>query len=362
MHKESNTVENVENESATKKAKSKLKQVVFKDEIPRYHELGLGRGVDVTNADMWKSKTPYLVRVACEGNIIGTQECEILERYKKEVSTFENQRQKLWLSLDNPVGSQVKIGMDEQFSRHSSSTKLIEGTKIETRTISFRFHFDDVPLYESTDQAVIGAPDCFLHKSDNNEFENDLALWFLKRIEDHETKKSSSEDSKAEETLLNRASEENKKADVMEKSPIEKLEDMLKGNKELRLKNIKRDCTAFLNHLGITHYVSAIKLGACKYNVVSSRVEETLLGASTTMASGPLLKGGLSGFLEKGFSFKGEESQEIGRINSGEVTTEAVIGYEVQPIYKLVRIQFIQMCLRRAIKVYIKSKDNSKQF
>ena len=51
-----------------------LKQVVVSSEIPRYHELGLGRGVNVAESDMWKSKTPYLVREAFEENIIGTQE------------------------------------------------------------------------------------------------------------------------------------------------------------------------------------------------------------------------------------------------------------------------------------------------
>ena len=360
MHKESITAEIVENESTIKKAKPKLKQVVYLHEIPRYHELGLGRGVDVTDVDMWKSKTPYLVRVACEGNIIGTQECEILESYKKEVSTFENQRQKLWLSLDNPVGSQVKIGIDEQSSRSSSSTKLIEGEKIETRTVSFQFHFDDVPLYDDIDQAVIEAPDCFLHQSDNNGFEKDLANWFLKRIKDREIKQPSGEISDAEEDSPNQDSEENKETSADEKSAIKKLVDKLNSNNQARLKNIARDCSAFLKHLGITHYVSAIKLGACEYHVVSSKVEETRLGASTSMAASSLAKGGLSGILEKRFSFKGEESQKIGRINSDkEVTTEAVIGFEIQPIYKLVRIQYIQMALRKAIKEYIKSKENS---
>ena len=391
MHEERSTDENVQNKPSNKKAKSRLKQVVFPDEIPRYHELGLGRGVDVTDADMWKSKTPYLVRVACEGNIIGTQECEILESYKKEVSTFENQRQKLWLSLDNPVGSQVKIGIDEQSSRSSSSTKLIEGEKIETRTISFQFHFDDVPLYDNIDQAVVEAPNCFLHQSDNNWFENDLANWFLKRIKDREIKQLSKENSDAKNDSSNQDSEENKETSadenslketsadgnslketsvdgnslketsVDENSAIIRLVEEL--NNQTRLSDIAKDCLAFLKHLGVTHYVSAIKLGACEYHVVSSRVEETRLGASSTVASGSLVKGGLSGILEKKFSFKGEESQKIGRINSDkEVTTEAVIGFEIQPIYKLVRIQFIQMCLRKAIKEYIKSKENSKLF
>ena len=349
VHEESNMNEN---KSATKKTKSRLKQVVFPDEIARYHELGLGRGVDVTDPDMWKSKTPYLVRRASEHNIIGTQECEILESYKKEVSTFEMQRQKMWLSLDNPVSSQVKIGMDEQSSRSSSSTKLIEGEKIETRTISFEFHFDDVPLYDNIDQAVVDAPDNFLHESDNNGFEKDLANWFLKRMKDRAIKSDGNEEN---------STKQDSKEDLDKQSPIQKLVAKLKQPDCTN--TIYNDCIAFLKHLGVTHYVSAIKLGACEYRVVTSRIEETKLGASTSLAAGSLAKGGFSGFLEKRFSFKGEEAQKIGRISSEkEVTTEAVIGFEVQPIYKLVRIQFIQMCLRKAIKEYMQSKENSKLF
>ena len=261
-------------------------------------------------------------------------------------------RQELWLSLDNPVGSLVKIGIDEQSSRRSSSMKLIEGKKIETRTISFRFHFDDVPLYDKIDKAVIELPPSFLGKCDKNGFEEDLANWFLKRMEDRE-KKSSQKDSS------NHQSSDDKK------QAIEKLADKLAemASDVEKLREIFNDCDAFLKHLGITHYVSAIKLGACECHTVTSRSEHKRHGASTSMAARSLAKGGLSGFIEKQFSFKGEEEQKIGRINSDkEVTSEAVIGFEIQPIYKLVRIQYIQMCLRKAIKVYIQSKDNRKLF
>ena len=348
QNEESCKDKSVKNIPATEEAKSRLKQIVSPDD---YHKLGLGRGVDVTDPDMWKNKTAYLVRRASEHNIISTQECEILESYEKEVSTFEKQRQKMWLSLDNPVASQVKIGMDEQSSRSFSSTKLIEGEKIETRTISFEFHFDDVPLYDNIDQAVIDAPDNFLHESDNNGFEEDLANWFLKRMEDR-AKNLPEQDLKKDKNL---------NVDT-EQSTIQKLVDKLKYDSDCQL-TLLEDCKAFIKYLGITHYVSAIKLGACEYRVVASRLDKTKLGSSTSLAAGSLAKRGLSGFLEKRFSIKGKEAQRIGRVNfKKEVTSEAVIGFEVQPIYKLVRIQFVQMCLRKAIEEYIQFKEYSKLF
>ena len=343
----------------------KPKEVVHKNEIHHYHELGLGRGVNVTDPDMWKNKTPYLVRRACENleNIIGTQECEILESYKKEVSTFETQQQKLCYSLNN-ASSQVKIGMDEQSSRSANSTKLIEGKKIDTRTISFQFHFDDIPLYDDVDQAVIEAPKSFLQESDKNKFEEDLAHWFLKRIGDCKTKASGSgtdQDSSVRDLEVDLKSGIQRLADKINQL----LEDAKDEQSQRKwIQNIQNDCKTFLNHLGITHYVSAITLGACEYHIAASRSEKKRLGVSTSKSAGSLAKGGLSGFIEKQFSVMGEEKQNIGRMDSvkEEVTKEAVVGFEIQPLYKLVRIQLIQVILRKLIKEYIQSKNNSKLF
>ena len=329
-------------------ATSKLNRALKPDEIDHYIELGLGRGVNVTDPDMWRSKTPHVVRKACKKNIIGTQECGILESYKKEVSTFEMQQQKLSLSLGKLGASHVKIGMDELYSRSSSSTKVIEGQKIETRTISFQFHFDDVPLYDNIDQAVIDAPECFLHEDDSNEFEENLANWFLRRIKDREIKSE--------------GSEEDRVPDVDKQSALLNL--VYKLNDPGCISSIYNDCKSFISHIGITHYVSAIKLGALEYHYVTSRTEQKRLAVSTSKEAGSLARAGLSRLSEKHSSFKGEERQKIGRIDSEkeEVTKEAVIGFEIQPIYKLVRIQFIQMCLKKAIKEYIQHKENSKLY
>ena len=337
---------------------SKSKPVVNPADIPLYHEFGLGRGINVTNPNMWKNKTPYLVRKANytnfeNSNIVGTQEGGTLERYKKEVSTFEVQKQEVWLSLHDSISNKLMIGMDEQSSRSTSSTKLIEGEKIETCTISFKCHFDDLPLYDGFDQAVIFVPESFLHEDNENKFENDLAEWFLKRIEDREAK--------SYRTNLDVTDEEN------EKNAIEKLAnklDELAGPDGLEnwYENTKNDCEAFIKYMGITHYVSAIKLGACRYHIVTSRSEQKTIaiGTRTSMVPGSLAKGGLSGILKKKFSFSVEEEQLIGMIDkvNNKVKTEAVIGFEIQPIYKLVRIQLIQVLLRIAIKNYIVSKDN----
>ena len=346
-------------ESTARAATHELERVVDPVDIPLYHELGLGRGVNVTDPDMWKNKTPYLVREAAhpcseDSNIIGTQHCGILERYKKEVSTFEMTKQEVWLSMQDSCSSKVKIGMDEQTSRSISSTKLIEGDKIENRTISFRSHFDDLQLYDDIEHgATLDVPDYFLQESDGCQFEEDLAKWFLKRIQDHEQEPYISETkSDAEEydstnsaikTLANKLKELN-----AQEGPMNNM-----------YETTRKNCEKFIEYMGITHYVSAIKLGACNYRTITSRSEQQQLGVKTSMAAHSLAKGGLSGFLKKKFSSLTEEEQMIGIIDkeNKRVARQAVIGFEIQPLYKLVRIQYIQVLLRIAIRNYIQSKE-----
>ena len=156
-------------------------------EAQHYHELGLGRGINVTHSDMLKSRSPCLVRQAGPSleNVISTKESGTLERYEKEVATVSGQLKENRHSLHNPTAL-MKLVIDEQYTQSSCSTKLIKGKKIEKHTISFKSHFDDIQLYDTIDTATIDAPDCFLPKDSDYSFEKHLASWFLKCIHDRE--------------------------------------------------------------------------------------------------------------------------------------------------------------------------------
>ena len=114
------------------------------------------------------------------------------------------------------------------------------------------------------------------------------------------------------------------------------------------------DCITLVEYLDITHYVSAINLGACEYSVVTVRTEQKTLGVGTSVAAKPLVEGGMSGESDKRTFHKSQKQQKIEKIDNEKekVTDRAVIGFEIQPLYKLVRIQFIQMMLRRAVMDY----------
>ena len=318
----------------TKTAASKFERAFREEEIEHYIELGLGRGVNVTDPDMWKSKTPYLVRKPCKDNIVGTQECGSLEGYKKEVSSSDMKWQKLSFSFGELGASPVIIGLDEQFSKRLSATKVIEGQRIETRTISFQSHFCDASLSANIDQAIFQADENFLRE---NNLEQDLGNWLKKCREDCAEKELDSNDN------------DNK---------FLKLADQLK--RDGKLDEVARICNEFVKQRRITHYISAIKLGACEYHSAISRSERKGLGAGLGKGAGLLARVGLSTLFEKYFSIKGEEKRKFGRIDKEreEVTQEAVIDFEIQPLYKLVRVPYIQSLLKKAIEEYIQSKQS----
>ena len=326
----------LQEQSSTKTAKPKFKRAFKEDEIEHYIELGLGRGVSVTDPDMWKSKTTVQIRKPCKDNIVGTQECGSLEAYKKEVSTFDTIQQKLSFSFGSLGASPVKIRLDEQFSKGFSSTKVIEGQRIETRTISFQSHFYDESLKADIDQAILLTDENFLHE---NDLEQKLGNWLKKCREKRTGKKLDFKDDDHKLAFL-------KLANQLERDG--------------KLDEVARDCSEFVEELGITHYISAIKLGACEHYFTISRSKQKHLGGGKSDKTGPLAGVGLSARFGKYFYFKGEEKRKMGRMDKEkeEVTDEAVIGFEIQPLYELVRVPYIQSLLRKAVEVYIQSQQS----
>ena len=273
--------------SRTVETQTEFPPVISVVEHRFYKELGLGRGVNVTDPVMWKSKHRFMVREISPdlGNVIGTRECGKLESYKTVVGTFATQQQKLLLSLDNPY---VKIGMDEHYSRSSSATKVIEGQKIETRTISFHFHFDEVPLYNTVDKVTYLAPDDFLQKCEHLSFEDNLYSWILKRIKYREDIQKYTQTEESKQTSSMKRLEEKLRSYISQE-----------GEPAPESREIKQDCVDFIKNMGITHYVSAITLGACTYRVVTTRSEQMRVGAGASMGMNSLVEGGLSGAIAK---------------------------------------------------------------
>ncbi len=311
----------------TLEKRKRYTSVINQEDIKQYEEMGLGRGVDVTDPKMWRNKSSFIVRKICIdlSNIIGTKEGCMKEKYEKEVSTVALHKQKMRLSLEEP-NSPVKISIDAHSSQSTSSAKTISGIKVTTATIAFKVD------------------------SKENHFENELYSWILSCIESRDT-------SKTIHVHQDMAHDRLAATTCTTCTLLQKLREIGDDNKKNR--ELVNDCIKFVATLGVTHYISEIKLGAMLYRVVSANTKQTTLGAGAEVGGGRMAGGGAMSRSKQLFK-KFEAEQEIGRIGKdGHVDKKnvAVIGCQIQPVYKLVTIPVIQWKLQEAIKEYIQLKE-----
>ncbi len=354
--------------ASTQTVTSKPMSVISCDEVQRYHELGLGRGINVTDPQMWSNSKSFQVRQISDNldNVIATEESGVLTSYEKEVSTFSEHQQKLRMGVSESISS-LKIGLDEHFSTSSSSTKLLKGQKIEKRTISFKFHPDEISTYTSIQKAM-EFPDHFLFDGEIA-FEHRLYDWILKCMADRGEKSTAKPSSAAEsmakpssaaESTAKPSSAAESEALHSGKTLSAKLKELIitEEQQELHLKMLNEDCVKFVNKLGLTHYVSSIKLGACHYVETATKSKQKQLGVRASVGVGSSIKGSLSTKIAQRWRLKTMKQQKIGRINVTNeiVEREAVIDFNVEPLHRLVRIQLIQMLLQKAIRDYIHKK------
>ena len=59
--------------------------IISKEEVQRFVDLGLGRGIDTTDPELWRNKCAFTVRHATFKNVIGTDEGNLAEDYSKRV-------------------------------------------------------------------------------------------------------------------------------------------------------------------------------------------------------------------------------------------------------------------------------------
>lgn len=353
-----------------------ISPVVTTEEAVRFQDLGLGRGVDATDSSMWDNKSPIVLKEISTdlANIIGTEEGGEKQYYSEEISSRTSLEMKMHLSIDEP-NSQVKIGIDAHHSRTNSSTRTIMGIKIRTRTIAFRTDlFRDLPLrnfnidngteasvlpceMEYTDQAsseeVHSKSETRVSSFQNvpNTFERQLCAWILNRII---ARKQQSGDQV----------ELSKIAKLTGNNPAAKLATYIQSLEldSAEMQHIAKDCEVFVGELGITHYISSIELGALQYRVYTKRELEREFGSGTKIGFKQLAKVQASFEHEKKRSRETTQRQEIGRIVDGKVqrksSDEAVIGFHIQPIHRLVQLSYLQTALQAAVKQYIFSRAN----
>ena len=236
---------------------------IVKDaELQRFEDLGLGRGLNATDLTPWLNKSSFQVREVTSSNIIGTDEGGAVQSYETEVHSTFTLQSELQASIAIPQ-SPITIGVDAEQSRSVSSSRKSVGRKVLNRTISYRADFDDVPFRRVTSQngsdnadgASAEAPTDIAQSKMT--FEERLCKWILRCIEADEEAKA------VLEAALHGHSRGNAADDLprafMYFPPGEK-------RRKLRLA-IEKACSDFANTFNITHYVSAVHLGAAEYSV-----------------------------------------------------------------------------------------------
>ena len=343
-----------------------------KNEIVRnkYYELGLGRGINVTDENMWRNKTTFVVRRVNPtlSNVITTEECGMNEEYEKELSSASEMQQLIKFSLDDP-SSQVKIGMDAQhtYSTRKSGSTVTSCKTTKTRTISFRTSFNGLPQYTTQpahSELTIFEP---LSTDDEPYFEKQFCEFILHRI--NSRKKSCGKDplqiptdqEKASKLAVMEHLEQN--TTVLDHKKVGN--DGISKHKKEELDAVLDDCLVFVRDMGITHYVSALELGAMKYSTstMSSKKKSQNTSASTRVTG--TSKGGLKESKMSWLFQRSKEENSIGRIPDEEQKSivrdnfedsEAVIGFKIQPIHNLILVPYLQPILQAAVKKYVQSK------
>ena len=313
-----------------------------------FKKLGLGRGLNVAKPSPWLNKSSFQVRDFTKDDIMETLEGGSLQHYDREITSDHQQRSEIRGTV-KPTNAPVAIGVDAEQSRSYSYSRHAVGTKIINRTISFRVSFEDAPRSK-----VEGSPQS-KHTTPNPEsqppqttpakesFEEKFSRWLLERIMLYKP----SESSKWVELKL---SNTEKVADFINKNHQEVLEKDKRGKDKNILQKVQEDCSDFVTHFGVTHYVSAIELGASAYQVMSEKEFSARVAGKGSMGVESIVGAAASISVSQEFRWrrkkKSIEQKKIGKITTTEEKeklvkkdpeSEAVVGIQILPISSLVR-------------------------
>lgn len=356
-------------------AGGKIKPVVSPDEAQWLTDLGLGRGVDATKANLWKEKSSFQVQAVSKSlnNIVGTHESGARKYFEREVLSISSRQTQLKMSVADPNTS-LQIGVDATYSQSVTKTNKSVGEEVATRTISFRRGFNELPrvtsaeiilhegaeakpllqqlpapikptatdalaaaekkTLEVTDSSIITNP-----VEDEIRFEEQLCDW-----------------------LVHRAVVRGKKMDITGKDPctsVTKLTHFLQTHDEEDHECVVNDCLLFIKQMGVTHYVHTIQLGAKKFRVLSSTEFNQKVGVKGSVGAQRVakLQSSISQTTSKTRKKSSLKVEEIGKITNGTVQMgtmdEAVISFRLMPIHTLITSEHINKAMKKALRDYM---------
>ena len=343
--------------------KSKLTSIVTKEEIRRYVDLGLGRGVDATNPKPWLNKSSFQVRRVAIESVIGTEEGGALQSYEREITSVQTQQTDLKASIAVPR-SPVNIGVDAEQSRSTSSRRRAVGKKVINRTISFRVGFEDAPSSSAAHlgsareaTAVSSSMGGAVFQSEAATFEERLTYWIMVRVQERRDLAAMKTGTEGSSTALDSPR-------VYSGNPVADLAEVILNSSVEERKAILKDCREFVNHFRITHYVSAIELGATEYRVLTETEYYHRVDLAGTLGIDLIGSAAVSEALSLKKSSRSSDLKRVGVVSDkGKVERgtydEAVVGVALEPISSVVKLYYLRLALRKALLDYMQEQSDT---
>lgn len=334
----------------------KVPPVHSSDEIYRYVDLGLGRGLDGTDPTPWLNKSSFQVRRITYENILGTEEGGAVQSYEREISSVQTQQTKIKTSILVPK-SPLTIGTDAELSRSVHASRRAIGRKVINRTISFRDNFDDLPFGDAALPVVQDDGSRDGNYQNLWTFEQRLAQWIMDKLR-HEWseagKTGALDDGETKPTL---------ESSGVVKCPLKDLLHVIERNDREDLRLIKEACKEFVSHFRITHYVSAIELGAAEYRVFTEDEYQTAISVAGSFGIDKLA----STVTRQEFSFKrkrkASDLKKIGIIGKDDRVVrgsygEAVVNVSINSIATLVRTKYLHDQMDKALVKFVELQSD----
>ena len=352
------------------------KTLVNAEEIERFQDLGLGRGLDATNPRPWLNKSSFQVRKVRLDNLIGTDEGGTVQSYEHEIASVQTQQANMKASIVVPQ-SPVSIGTDGEMSRDLSTTRVAIGKKVVNRTIAFRAEFEDVPLShisdpESAKESAISTASMHTNRranfnTDDPEltFEERLAKWILQRIQQHRdqgriARKLGRERHTSE---LTRAASVIREIDS-KIHPTDDLANIIQNGGDNEMRVVVHACFEFIRHFRITHYVCAIEIGASEYKVMTESNYRNEMGIAGSLGVDRVVDAALTGKVSFKRRAKSTDVKKIGFIQpNGKVERgtdeEAVVGFKILPIINLVSVRVLHLAFQKALLDFFETQSDT---
>lgn len=184
--------------------------VISQEEVQRFVDLGLGRGVDSTDPHPWANKSSFQVRHLLPediGDLIGTDENGLLQSYVSRITCIKDTQAQLKAAISIPY-TPVSLGVEGELSRRFSTTTKVKCRTATNRTVSFQT--GSLSLAPKSDVKKVAEENSSEPSQLSPSFEEILSRWVWKWVCHRNT------DRKLEEVIGNSA------ISLLYKTPVRK--------------------------------------------------------------------------------------------------------------------------------------------